>query len=312
MEADPPNDQPKKQLDVLIPQEVKQIDFYGDELLVALVDGVPYVAVRPIVGFLKIDWSTQYRRIQDDEILEEEQRMVRMTDKSNKQRDMLSLPLELLPGWIFTVTTKRLKNPAPETVVKLKRYRRECFKVLWHAFGSREQLTTPAASASKAVLQHTRNLGLAVAQMAEEQLAMQEHIDTVSGEVERAHSRLDLAAEVVVKFNRRLTAVERRVMPYECISPEQAGDIKLAVQRLGELLTRKAARASSDQPLPNYYQGIFVEIYNRTGAPRYELIHLEDYQGVMSFLEDWYNAAQAKPGDTVAQLEPPQSPNTNT
>jgi len=130
MENDTSEQQPKTALDVLIPQEVKQIDFYGDELLIALVDGIPYVAVRPIVSFLKIDWSSQYRRIQDDEILDEEQRMVRMADKNKKQRDMLSLPLELLPGWIFGITTKRLKNPAPETVVKLKRYRRECLYVI--------------------------------------------------------------------------------------------------------------------------------------------------------------------------------------
>ena len=304
MENDTEEQQPKSTLDVLIPQEVKQIDFYGDELLIALVDGIPYVAVRPIVSFLKIDWSSQYRRIQDDEILDEEQRMVRMADKNKKQRDMLSLPLELLPGWIFGITTKRLKNPAPETVVKLKRYRRECFKVLWDAFGAREQVSAPYPSAATATLQHTRNLGLAVVQMAEEQLALQEHIETVDVEVARAHSRLDLAAEVVVKFNRRLTAVERRIMPYECISPEQAGDIKLAVQHLGELLTRKAARASADQPIPNYYQGIFVEIYNRTGAPRYELVHLEDYQKVMIFLEDWYKAAQTSSDTALERLEP--------
>ena len=99
---------------------------------------------------------------------------------------------------------------------------------------------------------------------------------------------------MVGNLHRRLSAVERRVLPYECISSEQSSEISLAVKRLGELLTRKAAKTSKEKPIPNYYQGIFTEIYNRTGAPRYELIRQEDYQNVMTFLDDWRKAAQGK------------------
>jgi hypothetical protein len=289
-------DPTEKDMVALVPQEVREVNFYGDILLVALVNGVPYVALRPIVDFLGVEWSAQFQRIQRDDILNEEKCLVVMTGADGRQREMVSLPLELLPGWVFGISGTRLKKP--EQAIKLKRYRRECFKVLWNAFGgSGESAPAPVASASMAVLQHARNLGLAVAQMAEEQLAMQEHVETIDVEVGRAHNRLDQAAEVFVKFNRRLTAVERRVMPYEAISSEQAGDIKLAVQRLGELLTKQEASASQDKPIKNYYSGIFTEIYNRTGAPRYELIRQEDYQDVMRFLEDWYQATQGEKDD---------------
>jgi hypothetical protein len=42
---------------------------------------------------------------------------------------MLCLPLDLLPGWLFGIQPTRAR---PELVDKLKRYRRECFRVLWN------------------------------------------------------------------------------------------------------------------------------------------------------------------------------------
>src|SRR5689334_981703 len=80
--------------------------------------------------------------------------------------------------------------------------------------------------------------------------------------VDEAHNRLDRAAEVVKNFQRRLTTVERRVYPYECISSEQAVEIHLAVQRLGELLTGQAAKTRKPgEKVLNYYSSIFQEIY---------------------------------------------------
>lgn len=83
----------------LIPRAVREVTFYGDMLLIALVGDVPYVAIRPIADFIGLDWSSQRHRIQRDEILHEESRLVVMTGADGKQREMFSLPLELLPGW---------------------------------------------------------------------------------------------------------------------------------------------------------------------------------------------------------------------
>ncbi len=272
----------------LTPQEVREVLFYGDPLLVALVDGVPYVAIRPIVEVLGIEWAPQYQRIQRDEILNEERRLVVMTGADGRRREMVALPLEFLPGWLFTVTGSRLKTQ--EAAEKLKRYRRECFKVLWREFGQRS--VEPESGGSSALAQ-VRDIGLALVSMAEEQMQLQSQVGAIHVRVEGAHERLDKAAEVVKGFQRRLTSVERRMMPYEVISPEQATEVRLAVQRLVELLTGKEARtAKKGEKRTNYYSAIFMEIYNRTGAPRYELIRVEDYQGVMAFLEGWWKSAQ--------------------
>lgn len=281
-------------------QETRELDFYGDTLLIGIVEGVAYVALRPIVDFLKIDWTAQYQRVQRDDVLNEEKRLVVMIGADNRQRKMVALPIEFLHGWLFGITSSRIKDP--EIAQKLKLYRRDCFRVLWREFGSvgetvvvSSEPATPALPAASLALNQVRDIGLALVQMAEEQMQVVEHIDALSTRVDDAHNRLDRAAEVVKNFQRRLTTVERRVYPYEVISSEQATEIRLAVQRLGELLSGQAAATRKPgEKIANYYSSIFQEIYTRTGAPRYELIRIEDYSAVMQFLEDWWKSAQGK------------------
>jgi hypothetical protein len=273
---------------VVTSQATREIDFYGDLLLVSLVDDVPYVAVKPIVDYLEIDWSSQLQRINRDEILSEAKRKVVMVAGDGKRREMVSLPLELFHGWLFTITGTRLKTT--EAVKKLNRYRRDCFRVLWREFGRdwfQPTEVLPGPGGSQALVQ-VREIGQALVNLADEQLVLQTRVDTIETSTAGAHERLDKAAAVVRSMQQRLSHVERRVYPYECISEEMATEIRLAVQRLAEALTRRAvATLPPGEKLPNYYSGIFTEIYTRTGAPRYELIRVEDYSSVMAFLESW-------------------------
>ena len=53
------------------------IPFYEDTLLIQLgEDGEIYVALRPIVEALGLDWSAQYRRVGRDPVLSEEVKMI--------------------------------------------------------------------------------------------------------------------------------------------------------------------------------------------------------------------------------------------
>src|SRR6202021_1019606 len=94
---------PDKPTSALIPSEVREVLFYEDTLPVALVDNVPYVALRPINDFLGLDWSAQYRRVQRDEVLGNEAKLVTIQAADGKQYDTLSLPLEYIPGWLFGI-----------------------------------------------------------------------------------------------------------------------------------------------------------------------------------------------------------------
>ena len=254
---------------MLAPQKSRVVDFYGDMLLVALIDDIAYVALRPIVDFLGVDWAPQYQRLQRDEVLDEERRLVVMTGADGKQREMVSLPLEFLPGWLFGMSGARFKDA--KKAAKLKQYRRECFKVLWRAFQT--DLLRPPSPASSTSLTQVRDLALAVAQMAEQQIELQSQVITVN-------ARVDRAAVVVSDLQRRLSSVEHRIMPPAVISEEQASEISTTVKALAELMAGKDAGK-------NHYQGIFGELYRRFGISSYKLIRQEDYQQVLAFLSDW-------------------------
>jgi len=118
----------------LIPNEVREIPFYEDILPVASINNIPYVALRPINDLLGLDWSAQYRRVQRDEVLRDEIKLVIIQAADGKQYETLSLPLEYLPGWLFGINVSRVK---PELKDKMIRYQRECFRILWQAFQSR-------------------------------------------------------------------------------------------------------------------------------------------------------------------------------
>src|SRR5579859_175940 len=118
----------------LVSTSTHEIDFYGDLLVIALIEDTAYVALKPITDFLGLDWASQRQRVQRDEVMKEESKLVVTTGADQRQREMFSLPLEYLPGWLFGINASRVK---PELKEKVIRYQRECFRILWQAFQSR-------------------------------------------------------------------------------------------------------------------------------------------------------------------------------
>ena len=120
------------------PVEEKTIIFYDDELTaVQLEGGEIFVPVRRLCENLGLDWTAQRQRINRDEVLAEGLKGVVITTtpspsgRGGGPQDMLCLPLDLIPGWLFGIQTGRVKE---EIRPKLIRYQRECFRVLWDAF----------------------------------------------------------------------------------------------------------------------------------------------------------------------------------
>ena len=257
----------------LIPRTTREVTFYGDVLLIALVGDVPYVAIRPIAEFIGLEWSSQRLRIQRDDILSEESKLVVMTGADGRQREMFSLPLELLPGWLFGVTPSKAR---PEYREKLTQYRRDCFRVLWRAFQTELAQQTPEA-ATPSPLMEVRGLALAVAQMAEQQMELQTQVIT-------ANEKIDQAITIVGDLEKRLTTVEQTTSTKSAITNPQATEISNQVKALAEILTKT-------HPGKNHYQGIFGELYRRFGVSSYKLVRQEQYQAVLDFLERWRKTA---------------------
>lgn len=125
----------------LLPIQEKKIHFYGDEITTVLFNNTAFVALRPIAGYLGLSWSSQRQRILADEVLSRHTAsLVLMNHQSQQHYKMFCLQLEYLAGWLFGIVPSRVK---PELAPKLRLYREECFRILWHLFQSGVTQTLP-------------------------------------------------------------------------------------------------------------------------------------------------------------------------
>ena len=140
-----------------------------------------------------------------DAVLSQEIKGVRVTrtPDSNEVRPggsqiMLCLPLDFLNGWLFGVNANRVKPELRERVIQ---YQRECYRILAQAFQTDDQeVEEQSTAASFATLQQIREMGLSIARMAEQQIEIEQRLNT----------RLDRAANIVSGINRRLSVVEHQ------------------------------------------------------------------------------------------------------
>jgi len=273
--------------DALTPVEERIVDFYGDRVAAALVPaGEIYVPARPIAESLGLTWASQNNRIQRDEVLARRVRKVIMHGADGKAREMVCLPLELLAGWIFGVTTSKVR---PELREKLTRYREECYRVLWEAF--RDRLvgvpgTVLTESDTIAELQRIAEMGRAIARLAEQQIDLQRQQQHLSQRVDRAGQVVRAIQSDVTAIQVRLEMLEDTVRPGALISKAQAAEVSQRVKGLAEQLTGMEKNR-------NFYQGIFGELYRRFRVTSYTEIPLEQYAAVLAFLDDWRRAAES-------------------
>jgi hypothetical protein len=207
--------------------------------------------------------------------------------RDGKRRKMAALPLEYLHGWLFGIGASQVKEEFRD---KITLYRRECFQALSTAFQA--DLALPdkeAAPATGMTLAQVRDLGLAIAQMAEQQLALEGRVDETHALATQAHGRLDKAAEVIGALQRRVGTVENRLSPGAAITEDQAAEVSNRVKALAHLLSGK-------EKGKNHYQGVFGELYRRFGVTSYTHIPQGQYAEVLKFLEEWRQAVASEEG----------------
>ncbi len=152
---------------------------------------------------------------------------------------MLCIPLEYLPGWLFGSNTSRLKADTAdqqEKREKIIRCQEECFRVLWQAFGHRIRYQETAIALTGDVtmqeLQRIVEMGEAMAQMARQQIELQQ-------QQHRLGQRLDKAGQIVRGMQGdipdipvRPGTVEDNLHPHASITDEQATHFAATVKAL--------------------------------------------------------------------------------
>ncbi|GBC62504.1 hypothetical protein DENIS_3476 [Desulfonema ishimotonii] len=147
----------------LVPQPAQQnqavIDFHGQQLITAEKDGIHYVAMKPIVDGMGLDWSNQLKIIKKDPVLSKG--VVNLTIPSGRGiQDTTCLNLRFLNGWLFRVDAGRYAGDDPRRAIII-RYQEECYQVLydhWHAAETvRDTGTGALTSALRDVLKELRS-----------------------------------------------------------------------------------------------------------------------------------------------------------
>jgi hypothetical protein len=265
----------------LIPTEVKTVDFYGDMIAGALVraEGVDriFVSAKPICDYLGVDWSAQRQRILRDPVLAEGMVVITMPSARGPQPTSC-LPLDLIPGFLFGISTGRVAKP--EVQEKLNRYRRECFRILWEAFRPdiiRADDIAPAHGLSGAQIAY--EIATAVQHLARQQLDLEERLNAAGRWAKGVEGRVE-------GVEGRVEALELSIGPRSPIDDEQASALAAAVRTVGRALEQ---RGSGD------YRGVYGQLYARFGITSYKNLQREKHEQALAWLQEWHSEITGEP-----------------
>ena len=117
--------------------EVMTANFYGTELYGVRVGAYVLVALKPIVEAMGLEFGLLNIAACDAICVLREGIAVMAIPSGGGLQESTGLKLDLLPGWLFTISTARVKDEA--TREKITLFRRECFSVLSeHFLGKRK------------------------------------------------------------------------------------------------------------------------------------------------------------------------------
>ena len=103
----------------------KFLEFNGKSIHFLAVDGVYWIALKPICEALNVNWDRQYKNLQDDQNLKAAHAIQPMQAPDNQLRNYVALPEFFVYGWIFSIQS------ASE---ELAAYKWECYEILFNHF----------------------------------------------------------------------------------------------------------------------------------------------------------------------------------
>ncbi|MBA1202293.1 hypothetical protein G7009_11065 [Pseudomonas capeferrum] len=137
-------------------QQLIPVPFYEDTVLLVGRDNEPYVAMKPLVVNIGLDWHSQRTKINDRfhaSVVE-----ITSVAEDGKLRGMTCLPLRKLPAWLYSISPNKVK---PELREKITRYQNECDDALWDYWTKGCAVNPGAQPASTRISNHRLRLSLA-------------------------------------------------------------------------------------------------------------------------------------------------------
>ncbi|MDQ7731642.1 phage antirepressor N-terminal domain-containing protein [Halomonas sp. SpR1] len=103
------------------------VPFNGNNLFLVEHNHEPYVPMRPVVTGMGLAWQTQQKKLSENTRRWGTVTLRVTVGKDGKSREMVSIPLRKLFGWMSTIQVSRVKTESQEAV---KKYQDECDDVL--------------------------------------------------------------------------------------------------------------------------------------------------------------------------------------
>jgi len=127
--------------------EIVTVNFRGDDLCGFKQDDGVFVALKPLVEGMGLNWSGQEQRVKRDPVLSEGICVIHIPFGRGGAQDALCIKLELVNGWLFGIDTHRIKDDAVRERVIL--YQRECYQVLYDHFSGKRGQADPDGEPSE-------------------------------------------------------------------------------------------------------------------------------------------------------------------
>jgi len=99
-------------------------------------NGQKLVPVKPICEALGISHKPQIERLREDPILGSTVTLSMTVGADGKDREMVTIPLKYVFGWLFRIDSRNVREGARESVVK---YQSQCYDALYSYFAQMEE-----------------------------------------------------------------------------------------------------------------------------------------------------------------------------
>jgi len=114
------------------------VPFHDKKIVAFYRNGSYFIALKPVCENIGIDWSSQRSRIKRDYKFSSTMVIMTMVAGDGKIREMVCLPLEIFPGWLYTLSVNRVRDLSAAHWLLV--YQQEAGRILFeHFFGSRRK-----------------------------------------------------------------------------------------------------------------------------------------------------------------------------
>jgi hypothetical protein len=105
------------------------VPFHNQTIVAIEHDGKPFIAMRPIVENLGLNWASQYVKL--TERFKRCVVMIATHDSIGRQQETICLPISKIAGFLYSINASKVKPELRETIIA---YQDECDTVLFNYF----------------------------------------------------------------------------------------------------------------------------------------------------------------------------------